>query len=32
MVTQEKMYDIFFNNQEYVTFVNSEHFKKAVPN
>lgn len=32
MITQEKMYDIFFNNQEFVKFVNSTHFKKAVPN
>ena len=32
MITQEKMYDIFYNNQEFVNFVNTIHFKKATPN
>lgn len=32
MITQEKMYDIFYNNQNYFDFVNSVHFKKLHSN
>ena len=32
MVTQEKMYDMLFNNQKFVEYINSTHFSSAVPN
>lgn len=32
MITQEKMYDIFYNNQEYFEFVSSVHFSKLKSN
>jgi hypothetical protein len=32
METQEKMYEIFYNNQSYAEFITTKHFKKAVTN
>ena len=32
MITQEKMYDIFYNNQEYFEFTSSVHFSKLKSN
>ena len=32
MITQEKMYDIFFNNQDYIAYLTATHYKKAMPN
>lgn len=32
MITQEKMYDMFYNNQELVEFINSRHSDQAITN
>lgn len=32
MIAQEKMYEILYDNKEYVSFIISLHFKKAEPN
>ncbi len=32
MITPEKMYEVLFDNKEYVYFIISNHFKKAEPN
>ena len=32
MITQEKMYDMFYNNQELVEFINSKHDDAAITN
>lgn len=32
MISQEKMYETFYNNQPYSEFINTKHFKYAVPN
>ena len=32
MITQEKMYEVMFDNKEYVYYIINNHFKKAEPN
>ena len=32
MITPEKMYEVLFDNKEYVNFIFSQHFRKVQPN